>query len=68
MAKGRCYLCKDGIGEIDFTDVELLNHYLTDSGKIIGRRRSRLCAKHERRVKKAIKRARNLGLMPTYIS
>lgn len=68
MSKGRCYLCKDGVTEIDFTDIDLLNHYLTESGKIVGRRRSRLCAKHERRVKKAIKRARNLGLMPSSLS
>jgi small subunit ribosomal protein S18 len=68
MAKGRCYLCKEGIGEVDFCDVELLSHYLGDSGKIIGRRRSKLCAKHERRVKRAIKRARNLGIMPTFIA
>ena len=49
---------------IDFTDKELLSKFMTESGKILPRKRTRLCAKHQRQVKKAVKRARNLGLLP----
>lgn len=64
MSKRRCIFCKEGIREIDFTDKEKLSRFLTDSGKILPSRRTHLCAKHQRRMKKAIKRARHLGLLP----
>jgi len=64
MSKRRCIFCKEGIIEIDFTDKEKLSKFLTDSGKISSSRRTHLCAKHQRKMKKAVKRARNLGLLP----
>lgn len=64
MSKAKCYLCKENVVEVDFTDMELLLHYLSESGKINSRRRTKLCAKHGRQVKRAIKRARCLGLLP----
>lgn len=67
MSKARCYLCKENVIEVDFTDKELLLHYINESGKISSRRRTRLCAKHGRQVKRAVKRARNLGLLPFMI-
>jgi len=67
MSKARCYLCKENIIEVDFTDTNLLSHYLSENGKINSRRRSKLCSKHGRQVKRAIKRARNMGLLPFLI-
>lgn len=49
--------------ELDFTDVEVLSRYVTDTGKILPRRITGLAAMQQRRVTKAIKRARNLLLM-----
>lgn len=48
----------------DYKKVEDLTSYLTDRGKIIGRGRSGLCAKHQRRFAKAAKQARYLALLP----
>lgn len=50
--------------DIDYKDPQLLRRFITDSGKIIPRRITGLTAKNQRRVAKAIKRARNIGLMP----
>jgi len=49
-------------GEIPFTTPQALNNYTTDTGKILPRKYTRLSAKHQRRVTKTIKRARNLLL------
>jgi small subunit ribosomal protein S18 len=48
----------------DYKKIEDLSPYLTDRGKIIGRGRSGLCAKHQRRLAQAVKRARYLALLP----
>ncbi|MCD6422474.1 30S ribosomal protein S18 [bacterium] len=63
MAK-KCRLCQQKVLAIDFSDKELLRQFMSESGKILPRKRTKLCAKHQRQVKKAIKRARNLGLLP----
>ncbi len=52
---------------IDYKDPSALKHFLTERGKIVPRRISGLCAKHQRKVTRAIKRARNLGILP-YVS
>jgi small subunit ribosomal protein S18 len=49
---------------IDYKNVDVLKNYTNKRGKIIARRLSGLCAKHQRRVTEAIKRARYVGLMP----
>jgi len=49
--------------DFDFTDVDALSRYVTDTGKILPRRITGLTAIHQRRITKAIKRARNLLLM-----
>ncbi|MCD6194762.1 30S ribosomal protein S18 [bacterium] len=60
----KCFLCGKKIQAIDFTEKELLSQFMTESGKILPRKKLRLCSKHRRQIKKAIKRARNLGLLP----
>jgi len=60
---GPCYFCKNKV-EPDYKDYEKLSKFMTDRAKIVGRRRSGLCAKHQRRVGIGVKRARHLGLLP----
>ena len=58
-----CPFCK-GKMKIDYKDVSVLSHYISSQGKIMSRRRSRTCAKHQRRLAQAIKRARYLAMLP----
>lgn len=50
--------------EPSFRDIVALERYVSDRGKILARKRSGVCAKHQRRVTKAIKQARYLALLP----
>lgn len=59
-----CRFCVDPSLSIDFRDPQLLKYFVTERGKIIPRRISGNCAKHQREIARAIKRARVLGLMP----
>ena len=59
-----CYLCKEKIEEIDYKDVETLKKFLTPRGKILPRRNTGVCAKHQRQLARAIKRAREMALLP----
>lgn len=58
-----CQFCK-GETEPHHLDVAAMSRYLNDRGRIIGRDRTGVCAKHQRRLAKSIKRARYIGLMP----
>lgn len=59
-----CYFCKANIKKFDYKDTELLSKFLDSLGKIKAPRRSGTCAKHQRKLSKAIKRARVMGLLP----
>jgi small subunit ribosomal protein S18 len=59
-----CRLCADPSLKIDYKDVRTLQPFLTDRGKIIPRRISNNCAKCQRKLTLAIKRARQMALMP----
>ena len=61
-----CPFCK-GKNDPDYKEVETLKGYMTERGKIIGKARTGLCAKHERKLSREIKRARYLGLLPFVI-
>jgi len=58
-----CAFCQEKIDVIDYKDVNRLKKYVTEGGKIIPRRNSGVCAKHQRRLSTAIKRARIMSLM-----
>ena len=60
----QCYFCSQNIKEIDYKDVETLKRFISPSMKIYSRRKTGLCAKHQRQLKTAIKRARNIALLP----
>jgi small subunit ribosomal protein S18 len=59
-----CRFCSDKIPEIDYKDIKRLRNLITERGKIIPRRISGNCARHQRQLGIAIKRARNIALMP----
>jgi small subunit ribosomal protein S18 len=59
-----CSFCVDKIVAIDYKDVPKLRRYTTERGKILPRRISGNCAKHQRQLTLAIKRARNIALLP----
>ena len=59
-----CQFCSDKEQVINYKNVELLKRYITDEGKIRPRRQTGACAKHQREVAGAIKRARHIALLP----
>jgi small subunit ribosomal protein S18 len=59
-----CSLCVDKVKVIDYKDPAKLRHYVSDRGKIGPRRKTGTCAKHQRALALAIKRARHLALLP----
>ena len=59
-----CSFCVDKVDSIDYKDVAKLRRYITERGKILPRRISGNCAKHQRQMTTAIKRARNVALLP----
>ncbi len=60
----RCRLCVSKISTVDYKDVSMLKNYTSERGKIITRRASGNCARHQKLVTRAIKRARNIALLP----
>ncbi len=59
-----CAFCTGKVKEIDYKDSSMLSSYISDRGKIEPRRRTGTCAKHQRSVAVAIKRARHIALLP----
>jgi len=62
--KKTCRFCENKIQVIDYKDDKFLKKFISDRGKIVPRRISGNCAKHQRRVSLAIKRGRHLALLP----
>jgi len=59
-----CSFCVDKVESIDYKDISRLRRYITERGKILPRRMSGNCAKHQRQLTVAIKRARAIALLP----
>ena len=59
-----CYFCKNNINYINYKDIETLCKFITPQARIIRSKRTGTCTKHQRLLTKAIKRARNLALLP----
>ncbi|MCL4784656.1 MAG: 30S ribosomal protein S18 [Bryobacterales bacterium] len=59
-----CFLYTEKIDHIDYKDTELLKRFVTERGKIIPRRISGASAQDQRRLRTAIKRARNIAMLP----
>lgn len=59
-----CAFCVDKAESIDYKDVAKLRKYVTERGKILPRRISGTCAKHQRQLTASVKRSRNIALLP----
>jgi len=59
-----CYFCQNEIKEIDYKDIQTLQRFISSYAKIMPRKRSAVCAKHQRKLAQAIKRARFLAILP----
>lgn len=60
----QCYFCVNGIKDVDYKDAQILRRFISSYAKIAPQRRSGLCAKHQRKVAQAVKRARYMALLP----
>ena len=59
-----CPLCESGIRLVNYKDEKTLSRFITERGKIVPRRMSGMCARHQRQIARGIKRARFLALLP----
>ena len=59
-----CKFCVEKIDDINYKDVRLLGQFVAERGKIVPRRLTGVCTPHQRRLTSAIKRARNIALLP----
>ncbi|MBT3392577.1 MAG: 30S ribosomal protein S18 [Elusimicrobiaceae bacterium] len=59
-----CKACVEKIATIDYKDVQFLRNFTMESGKILSRRITGACAKHQRQITSAVKRNRNLSILP----
>ena len=59
-----CAICESGVRVVDYKDERTLSRFLTERGKILPSRLSGTCARHQRQLTVAIKRARELALLP----
>lgn len=59
-----CQFCTDKSAHIDYKQIEVLRRFVSDDGKIRPRRQTGTCARHQRELARAIKRARHIALLP----
>lgn len=59
-----CHFCVNALREIDYKDVVTLRRYTSSFSKIVPKRKSGVCAKHQRKLSQAIKQARFMSLLP----
>lgn len=59
-----CPFCVDKIDHVDYKNADLLRRFINEEGKIRPRRQTNVCAKHQRSLAQAVKRARHLALLP----
>lgn len=62
--KKECIFCRRNVNEIDYRDEKTLKKYVSSLAKIKPRKKNWLCARHQRKLAIAVKRARFLGLLP----
>jgi small subunit ribosomal protein S18 len=59
-----CYFCKDKVDQVDYKNVNQLRRYISEKGKIRSRRITGACRRHQQQVAVAVKRAREMALLP----
>ena len=62
--KRYCHFCMNSLKDVDYKNIQLLQRFLSSYGKIVPRKRSGVCAKHQRKLATAIKRGRFMALLP----
>ncbi|HEX9780055.1 MAG TPA: 30S ribosomal protein S18 [bacterium] len=67
MGRKVCRFCTDKVNQVDYKDLERIGRYVTERGKILPSRLTGTCAKHQRVLARAVKRARFMALLP-YVS
>ena len=67
MRRKSCYFCKEKIEEVDYKNYNQLRRYISEKGKIRGRRITGACRRHQEQISVAVKRAREMALLP-YVS
>ncbi len=67
LRRKSCYFCKEKVAEIDYKNTNQLRRYISEKGKIRSRRVTGACRRHQRQVSVAVKRAREMALLP-YVS
>ena len=60
----QCFFCSQNLKNIDYKEVDLLRRFVSSQSKIIDPRHTHICAKHQRKLSTAIKRARFMALLP----
>ena len=58
-----CRFCSEKVEFIDYKDIKILRNYLTERGKVLPRRMTGACAKHQRELTESINRARSIALL-----
>ncbi len=64
IKRRNCFFCKEKIAEIDYKDVNQLRRHISEKGKIGSRRTTGACRRHQVQVATAVKRAREMALLP----
>lgn len=64
FVKKNCRFCAEHVSQVDYKDVDRIGRYVTDRGKILPSRLTGNCAKHQRVITRAVKRARFMALLP----
>ena len=64
IRKRGCYFCKEKIEEVDYKNIHQLRRYISEKGKIRSRRITGACRRHQNQVSVAVKRAREMALLP----
>jgi len=60
----QCFFCRANVQHIDYKDVDTIRRYMSSFGKIVARKRSGVCSRHQRLISGAIKQARFMALVP----
>jgi small subunit ribosomal protein S18 len=64
MAANQCFFCSQNLTYIDYKEIDLLRRFVSSQMKIIDPKHTGVCAKHQRKLAEAIKRARFMALLP----
>ncbi|MBI4341549.1 MAG: 30S ribosomal protein S18 [Candidatus Omnitrophica bacterium] len=67
FVKKPCRFCSEKVDQVDYKDIDRIGRYVSDRGKILPSRLTGTCAKHQRVLTRAVKRARFMALLP-YVS